>query len=735
MSGEGSQGDSRGRRMSAAPRSLLPSRAPSGAPISPRQGPAPRVLFIDDDAICRCHFQAMFGAHEVTVDVAASGDEAIGLARRHQYAVVISDLVMPRIDGLEVIDRIRKTQTNARYVVTTAQDPEQTEEYLSQKQLDGVLWKPWNVKQVLSVVERLLIEPTALTEPPAPLQLEGTILVVEDNPGDAELLEAHLKGALAPGATIAVEESLGDALHYLHQNPVPSVILLDLSLPDAKGIQAVVRLIELNVEAPIVVISGSSDESLAVQAVQAGAQDYLFKDQVDSRHLWRTIRHALDRKRSQLRLTRVALYDQLTGAANRALFEHRTEHAIATARAHNTRLALLFVDLDRFKQINDNFGHDVGDALLSAFAMRLSEVLGNDELLARLGGDEFAILVEKDGSAEQALSLSDTIQSALTLPFELTGQAHSLSASIGIAIFPDDGADEKQLLRHADVNMYRAKGKRRRQSESPPVAAVEVLRWEQIEDSLRPALERNEFLLHYQPIVDIHTRELIGIEAFLRWQRKDEGILQAAAFIPVLDQTGMIIPVGRWVLSQACADLLRFQALSSRRIWVSVNVTAVQIGDRNFGREVVETLALAGLAGHDLELEITEGVISAKSEAITEALRGLREQGVRLCMDDFGSGTSSLTQLSRSRIDAVKVDRSVTRELPLNDRSKATTSAIVALGHGLGLSVIAEGVETEGQHQVLKALGCESAQGNLYGLPMSTEALETWMTSRRDNKS
>ncbi len=731
MLGGGSQDDSRGRRSSAAPRSHAP---PHGL-----HGVSRRVLFIDDDPICRFHFQAMFAAKEIAVDVAASGDEAIGLARRYQYAIVISDLVMPRIDGLEVIERIRKTQSSARYVVTTGQDPEQTREYLGQRQLDGVLWKPWNVSQVLSLVERLIaeLESTAVTETPAPTKLEGVILVIEDNPGDAGLLSVHLAGALAPDASVEFVESLGDALQYLAHNPQPSVVLLDLSLPDAQGIQAVVRLIELNVEAPIVVISGSSDELLAVQAVQAGAQDYLFKDQVDARHLWRTIRHALDRKRSQLRLTRVALYDQLTGAANRALFEHRTEQAIELARAQQAQLAILFVDLDHFKQINDNFGHDVGDALLSAFAMRLSEVLSGNELLARLGGDEFAILVEKNASPHHALALSNRIQRALSLPFELTGQSHSLSASIGIAVFPEDGTDEKQLLRHADANMYRAKGRRRRQSDHPPPmsAAIEVLRWEQIEDSLRPALERNEFLLHYQPIVSVNSREAVGIEAFLRWQRQDEALLQAAAFIPVLDQTSMIIPVGRWVLSQACNDLLRFRALSKRRLWMSINVTAVQISERNFSREVIETLTLAGLSGDDLLLEVTEGVMSLKSEAVAESLNQLRDQGVRVCMDDFGSGTSSLTQLSRSRIDAVKVDRSVTRDLSVNDRGRATTAAIVALGQGLGLSVIAEGVENDGQHQALLQLGCECAQGHYYGLPMPDSALEAWLTSRLERDS
>jgi diguanylate cyclase (GGDEF)-like protein len=696
-----------------------------GDPGLDGNGHVPRVLFVDDDPICRRHFEVLLGSRGIAVDLAASADEAIGFARRHQYRVIVSDLIMPRLGGLAVIDRVRPTQSDARYLVTTAAEPAHARGMLRSGQLDGVLWKPWDVGLLLAVLERLVLRPEhkpALSSAP-PLQGSAAVLIVADDDTEVERLTRWLRDGLSSGAPITVAGSLAAAVAHVTSDAVrPGLVLLDVRLPDCEGLHAVVRLTELGLEAPIVVIGDSPDEAVAVQAVQAGAQDYLVREQLDERRLLRTIRQALGRKDSQLKLTRGALYDHLTGAANRVLFERRTEQAVLSGHAHRKRFALMFVDLDRFKPVNDEYGHDVGDALLSAFAMRLSDCLQAGDLLARLGGDEFAILAPHLETRDQAQVLAETLREALSAPFELGGHTLTVSASVGIALFPDDGTNEKELLRSADLSMYQAKGHRRRGAHDPSRDNLDSER-RRIAQSLRPALERGEFLLHFQPIVDLHTREAVAVEAFLRWQLADGHLLLPSSFLPVLDETGMIIPVGRWVLKEACREAARFRAVTGRNLRLSVNCSSTQVADRNFVRDLTATLAHRHSEPESLDIELGEATLTGTSEAIAESLRQLRELGVGLCMDDFGSGTSSLTELRRAGPRCVKVDRSLIHDLKSSQGSRATVQAIAALGRGLGLRVVAEGVEHEAQHNLLRELGCECGQGLLYGAPVVSDQL------------
>jgi diguanylate cyclase (GGDEF)-like protein len=693
----------------------------------------PRVLFVDDDPICRRHFEVLLGSRGLTVDVAASADEAIGFARRHQYRVIVCDLLMPRLDGLAVIQRVRPTQSDARYLVTTAAEPSHARGILRGGQLDGVLWKPWEVGSLLAVLERLVLRPErqASLEPSAPLNLDGSILIVDDSKPDVEKLLSDLESGLPKGASVQVAESLADAVaRVTSDSDRPAVVLMDQELPDADGLKAVSRLTELGLEAPIIVIGDSADEAVAVQAVRAGAQDYLVRDQADSRRLLRTIRQALSRNDSQAKLTRVALYDQLTGAANRVLFERRAEQAVLAARAQDKKLALLFADVDRFKPINDEFGHDVGDALLSAFAMRLADCLSPSDLLSRLGGDEFAILSTRIQSRAEAQQLANALRDAMSVPFELAGRTIPVTASIGLALFPDDANNEKELLRSADVAMYQSKGHRRRASlrsgdHDPNPERRDIAR------SLRPALEQGQFLLHYQPVVALRTRVPVSIEAFLRWRRSPSELLYPASFLSVLDTTGMIIPVGRWLLREACRDAARFRVLADTSLRLSVNCTATQVGDRYFTQDVLSTLEQRSEHNLDLEIELGESTLSSRSEALSESLRELKAIGVSLCMDDFGAGPTSLTELRRAGVSAVKIDRSLISDMLTNEEAQATIAAIIAMGRGLHLRVIAEGVENELTHDMLGALGCEYAQGRLYGSPVGSDELCDRLSERQ----
>jgi diguanylate cyclase len=686
---------------------------------------APRVLFVDDDPICRRHFEVLLTSRGLTVDVAASADEAIGFARRHQYRVIVCDLLMPRLDGLAVIQRVRPTQSDARYLVTTAAEPSHARGILRGGQLDGVLWKPWEVGSLLAVLERLVLRPERQIslEPSAPLNLDGAILIVSDNQLDVQKLLANLAAGLPKGASVEVAQSLAEAVARVTSDADrPALVLMDQELPDAEGLKAVARLSELGLEAPIIVIGDSADEAVAVRAVQAGAQDYLVRDQADSRRLLRTIRQALGRNDSQAKLTRVALYDQLTGAANRVLFERRTEQAVIAARAADKKLALLFADVDRFKPINDEYGHDVGDALLSAFAMRLADCLAPSDLLSRLGGDEFAVLSTRIQSRAEAQQLATALREAMSVPFEFAGHTLPITASIGLALFPDDASNEKELLRSADVAMYQSKGHLRRAAlktgeNDPNPERRDIAR------SLRPALEQGQFLLHYQPVVTLNTRTPVAVEAFLRWRRSASELLLPGSFLSVLDTTGMIIPVGRWLLREACRDAARFRVLADASLRLSINCTATQVGDRHFAQDVLATLDQRSDQSFALEIELSESTLSSKSEALSESLRELKAVGVSLCMDDFGAGATSLTELRRAGVSTVKIDRSLVSDLRDNEEAQAIVSAIITMGRGLHLRVIAEGVENEWQHELLCALGCEFGQGRLYGAPVGSDEL------------
>jgi len=704
------------------------ARTSRGAEVSVEcaESSALRVLFVDDDPISRLHFAEIARQQGLGIDLAESCDEAIGLARKHQYDLIVCDLMLPRLDGNAVIARLRPTQEHARYVVTTGSDSAVARDSRLPPH-DAVLWKPWQTADVRALFARLLLPEQGVHGEPPNTQIRGTVLLIEgETPGIPTICE-RVSAVLGPEAILLRCPSVEEALDLI-ELARPSLVLLDLSAPDARGMEAIERLSLAALAVPLIVISDSSDETLAIEAVQAGAHDYLIKDEMDTRTLLRSMHHALDRSRSQRKLARVALYDQLTGAASRMLFESRAERVMASAKQARSHFALLFVDLDHFKKINDEHGHDLGDALLSAFAQRLSDCLVEGQLLARLGGDEFVVLAEQLTTAE-AHALAARITLALTPPFELAGQVHTLSASVGISVFPEDGTSLKQLLRHADLAMYQAKGHGRRGSDRPPAGLIPSSTSRDLEASMRPALERREFEVHYQPIVELGARRLFGIEAFVRWRHAREGLLHPAAFLRSLRDTGMIMPTGRFVLEESCIELSRLRALTGHDLRLFVNISVTQLGEREFVQFVCQTLAHYDLAPRVLELDLTEDVVTSNNQAAQQSLRSLRGHGVRVCLDNFGAGVSSLTQLRRAHIDSIKVDRSIVARLGQSEDSEGMLHAAVAMGRALKLAVMAEGVETEQQDQVLRESGCHLGQGLLYAPPMPADALWRFVRS------
>lgn len=425
------------------------------------------------------------------------------------------------------------------------------------------------------------------------------------------------------------------------------------------------------------------------------------------------------RRQAEERVRHLAHYDELTGLPNRSMFNQRLAHALAQARRNDKPLAILFIDLDRFKNINDTLGHDAGDRVLKEVAERLRSCLRESDTAGRLGGDEFVVLIEELSQPVYVAGVAQKILAAVAKPLILDAQEFHLTASIGISAYPDDSKDMQSLLKNADIAMYRAKeqGRNNYQFYSAQMN-VHTLERLALESNLRRALERNEFLLHYQPKVDIGSGRITGMEALVRWQQPAKPLILPAQFISLAEETGLIVPIGEWVLKTACAQNKSWQEHGLPPLRVAVNLSARQFGHETLLQDVARVLNETGLDPTALEFEITESMVMHNPEHAVKLLTKLKAMGIQLSIDDFGTGYSSLNYLKRFPIDSVKIDRSFIQDLPGDGDDAAITRAIIAMAHSLRLKVIAEGVETEEQLSFLRNHGCDEMQGNYFSKPL-----------------
>jgi diguanylate cyclase (GGDEF)-like protein len=555
--------------------------------------------------------------------------------------------------------------------------------------------------------------------------LTPRLLLVEDNPGDAVLVREMLRSALSDGFEFVHTELLEEACRTLERDGA-ACVLLDLSLPDAQGLEAVTRIQVAAPEVPIVVLTGLDDERLALNAVQEGAQDYLIKGRVDDVLISRSIRYAIERKRAEVQLAHQALHDPLTGLPNRTLFLDRLELALARGQRRPSAVAVLFLDLDRFKVINDSLGHDTGDRLLVDVAARLQAVLRPGDTVARFGGDEFTILCDDIDGERDAIIIAERVGEAVAAPYVLDETEAYLTASVGIAIASSRDARPEALIRDADAAMYRAKerGKSRYElfDDAMRKRAVERLH---TENSLHRAIERGELRVYYQPMVELSSDLVVGVEALVRWQHPDRGLMLPAQFIPLAEETGQIVELGEWVLREACMQHRRWMAEHKHDapLRLSVNLSARQLAQPDCVADVASALEDTGMAAAELCLEITESVVVQDTEMAIQALDALRAQGVLIGIDDFGTGYASLTLLKRIPADLLKVDRSFVAGLGSDPQDTPIVRSVVGLAEALGLAAVAEGVETSEQLAELRDVECRFAQGFHFARPMPAEAL------------
>ena len=691
-----------------------------------------------------------------------------------------------------------------------------------------------------------------------------TVLLVEDNPGDARLLREMFNEQGSHETELTCVASMSEAEKHLAEHPV-DIILLDLGLPDAQGLGAIRRAHAAAPRVPLVVLTGLDDESLAAQAIQEGAQDYLIKSQLDTygttRGLLRALRYAIERKimedalfvekeRAQatlkcigdavactdilgnltflnlvaekmtgwpwqeaagrpmteifrildttnrqiisnpmalairrdqighlpensilirrdgfeipiedsvspihdrdgratgavivfrdvsraramaLQITHAAEHDFLTGLPNRMLLNDRIGQAIAFARRHTKKVAVLFLDLDGFKHINDSLGHPTGDRLLQSIAARLTDCVRGSDTVSRQGGDEFVVLLAEVERAEDAAIASRRMLQALSAAHSIDQHDLHVTTSIGVTVYPDDGADAETLLKNADTAMYQAKeGGRHNYQFFKPAMNVRAVERQSIEESLRRASERQEFKLHYQPKIDLRTGAITGAEALLRWTHPVRGAVPPGRFIPIAEDCGLILPIGAWVLREACSQARAWVDAGLPVTTMAVNVSAMQFRSENFLEGLFATLGETGLNPEFLELELTESVLMKSAASTAAILQSLRDRGVRVAVDDFGTGYSSLSYLRKFPVDALKIDQSFVREISNAGDDTTIVTAMISMGRSLKLRVIAEGVETSKELAFLQANRCDEAQGYYISRPVPPQQFATLLAN------
>jgi len=442
---------------------------------------------------------------------------------------------------------------------------------------------------------------------------------------------------------------------------------------------------------------------------------------------------AIERARAEETISHLAYHDHLTGLPNRALFHDRLTVALAQARRQKRTAAVLFLDLDEFKTVNDTAGHVLGDGLLQKVAERLTGVIRDGDTAARMGGDEFAVLVPEVSSVDEVAHVAERVLEAFRRPWVLGGQEFHVTTSVGIAMYPTDSSDAESLLRNADDAMYEAKDQgKNRYNLYTAALSVRIAERLALESSLRRGLERGEFVVYYQPQVNIESGRVVGLEALVRWQHPDLGLVLPAEFIPVAEETGLIVQLGAWVLNTACAQTRAWHEAGFSSLRVAVNLSPRQFQQRDLLDTVGEALGETGLDPHHLQLEITEGIAMDDAEFSVAALQRLVEMGVQVAIDDFGTGHSSLSYLKRFPIQAVKIDQSFVQGLMTDANDGAIAGAIIDVAHNLGLTVIAEGVETPEQLDFLRQRRCDEMQGYLYSKPLP--AGEIGKVLRRDSR-
>jgi diguanylate cyclase (GGDEF)-like protein/PAS domain S-box-containing protein len=693
--------------------------------MKPRSESTPLALVIDDDFTVRLLVRETLEIAGIEVVEAQNGDEGLEALQRIAPDIVLLDVMMPGKNGFEVCAEMRTMPARALtpVLMMTGLDDSESVNRAYEAGATDFITKPitWpilahRVRYMLrasQALERLARSEARLADAqrlaqlghwdwdlaanrvqrsPEALRILGACDTDLDYRAFIEMVHPGDRGDLESAVSRALEQG--------------EPYSLECRIVRAEGIERIVH------EQAVV----ERDEQGRPVRIQGTTQDIT------------------ERKQAEQRIRRLALYDTLTELPNRQFFKEQLGHSLGHADRLGQKVAVVVLDLDRFKRINETWGHSVGDQLLIAVSTRLTRSVRSADYvtrsdsgplagnLARLGGDEFTIQVTGIAQAADVAKVARRIMSVLAQPFDVAGQEIVITASAGIAVYPDDGRDVDALLKNADSAMYHAKnrGKDNYQFFSPSMNASSLNKLT-LENQLRKAVDRGELVLHYQPKVDAASWHIAGVEALLRWRHPDKGLISPAEFIPLAEETGLIVPIGDWVLAEAARQAAAWRAAGLPLFSIAVNMASPSFAQKDFVAKVAAVLAQARLERGAIEIELTESVLMQDLESARGTLRALKDEGVCLSVDDFGTGYSSLAYLKRFPIDSLKIDRSFVRDVIDNAEDASITGAIIALGKSLGLAVVAEGVETEAQAAFLRERGCTLMQGYLFSRPVPAE--------------
>ncbi|GGC21981.1 putative bifunctional diguanylate cyclase/phosphodiesterase [Pseudoduganella buxea] len=684
------------------------------------------VLVADDDPVMRLLMLEMLAQVGLDAIEAPDGQAAVASFERHAPDLVLLDVEMPRMDGFAVCRAIRACErdrnTTVPIIMVTGGDDLEAVTQAYECGATDFVSKPINwpilghrvlyVLRASDAIARLRIADAHNRAVLAAIPDTFFRLTPEGYYVDYE--QGH-----DPATVLTQQQCVGR--HVRDVLPAPIAERVMEQVQQVLGTQSV-RSVDYELEWEETV------HHFEARLVSTGAGEVLG-----------LVRDISERKRTEEQIRRLAYCDSLTGIPNRQAFLETLERELARSRRESRKFAILFMDLDSFKRINDTLGHDVGDLLLKVVSERLHETIRPGDVvahsdfsgtLARLGGDEFTIMIPDLTSVQDALAVAHRVKDAMRRPFHLDGHEIFVTASIGISLYPEDGEDGTSLLKYADTAMYHAKncGKNNAKLYSSALT-TQIMSHVKLEVGLRKALQHNELYLQYQPQIDVRSAQVVGVEALVRWRHPELGIIPPNDFIPLAEETGLIVPIGEWVLRTACLQARSWHQQSKRALRVAVNLSARQFKDESLAQTVLAVLNETGLDPRLLELELTEGTLMDDALATLATLEQLRGLGIYLSIDDFGTGYSSMNYLKRFDVRALKIDKSFISGLPQDSENAAITRAIIAMAHGLKMAVVAEGVETGEQLSLLEQFGCDMAQGYLLGRPQSQDAITQMLNS------
>lgn len=691
---------------------------------------AEKILVVDDEKLHLKSLKTLLDKQGYRVELANSGEAAIEMLKVMDIGLLLLDLNMQGIGGVEVMEYIRDQHINTTVIVVSGGSSfESVQDALKHGAYDYIR-KPYAFENLINSVNNALKKRQLETDNNAmQIKLQESeklhryminkspdIVYMLDSQGRFTFVNSRIETLLGYQPSEIIGEHYTTIIHeddrekseYVfnerrsHNRGINNGVELRLKCKNSDAS----RYFE-NRMLPIEV------NSVGVYSMSSDAQGDKFVG------TYGIARDITDRIEAEEIIRFQAYHDMLTRLPNRTLLQDRLDQAISHAKRNNSQLAVMFLDLDRFKVVNDTLGHIIGDKLLQAVSLRLKKCIRECDTLGRIGGDEFTLLLPDVKSCEDSVRVAQKINAALKDPFCINGNEFFISASIGIAHFPDDGQSMDTLIKHADIAMYHVKGNGKDGYQLFNSGMNEIYsRHMAMENDIRRALQGNQFQIYYQPQVNIETNEVFAMEALIRWNHPLQGMVSPTEFMNIAEETGLILPIGDWVLKKACEDLHRWRKAGLTEVRVALNLSVCQLSQENIVSDIIDTLKSFDIPGDKLEIEITENVLMKDMDNCILKLSQLNEYGIKIAIDDFGTGYSSLTYLKKLPIDTIKIDRSFIHDMHSSEENASIVIAIIAMAKGLNLNIISEGVETAAQLEQLRTWRCVNAQGFLFGRPM-----------------